>query len=233
MAAITPISPSRVTDSLVRERLLVQLQVDQQAIFKLQNAISTGRRITRPSEDPPASQRGISLQSLLERKTQVGVNVTTTESFLTATDVAMSAISGLLSDIRGEALSVADNVTSTEAKRAVAQQVDRALQQVIDAANQQFRGRYLFAGSLGEHAALPAERRARALQRQRRRSPKLRRYRLAALQQRQRQRGLWRVLQRGARLRRPHAQPHGRHAADRTSAAARASRPEASPFPTA
>src|SRR5688572_13233342 len=105
MPTITPISASRVTDALVRERLLVQLQADQQAIFKLQSAISTGRRIQRPSEDPPAAQRGISLQSLLERKTQVGVNVATTESFLTATDVAMSSISALLSDIRGEALS--------------------------------------------------------------------------------------------------------------------------------
>jgi flagellar hook-associated protein 3 FlgL len=149
MAGIIPISSTRVTDALVRERLLVQLQADQAALFRLQKALSTGRRIDLPSEDPPAAQRGISLQSLLERKQQVGINVTNTQSYLTASDVALSSVSGLLSDVRGAALSVTDNVSSSEAKRAVAQQVDHALRQVIDAANQQFRGRYLFAGSQG------------------------------------------------------------------------------------
>src|SRR5690606_36292622 len=71
----------------------------------------------------------------------------TSQSVLAATDVALANISGILSDMRAAALSVADNVTSSDAKRAVAQQVGQALQQLLDASNQQFRGRYLFAGS--------------------------------------------------------------------------------------
>src|SRR5690606_15727957 len=100
MAAITPVPSTRVTDSLVRERLLTQLHADQAALFKLQTAISTGRRIACSSEDAPAAQRGISLQSLLERKAQVKENVGTSQSFLAATDVALANISGILSDVR-------------------------------------------------------------------------------------------------------------------------------------
>lgn len=147
MAAITPISSTRVTDSLVRQRLLTQLQFDQGAMFRLQNAISTGRRIGRPSEDAPAAQRSIALQSLLERKAQVASNAATSQTFLAASDTALGNVSGMLSDIRGAALSVADNVSAPDSRRAVADQVARALQQIVDVANQKFRGRYLFAGS--------------------------------------------------------------------------------------
>jgi flagellar hook-associated protein 3 FlgL len=145
--AISPIPTTRVSDSLVRQRLLTQLHADELALFRLQNAISTGRRIVAPSEDAPAAQRAISLQSLLERKTQAQTNLQTSQSFLAASDVALSAVSGLVADIRGAAISVADSVSTPEAKKAVAQQVDRAIQQLIDTGNQQFRERFLFAGT--------------------------------------------------------------------------------------
>ena len=57
----------------MRQRLLAQLQGDQLDIFRLQNQVSTGRRITLPSEDAPAAQRAITLQRLIERKTQLRV----------------------------------------------------------------------------------------------------------------------------------------------------------------
>lgn len=147
MSLITLIPSTRVSDALIRQRLTVQIQEDQAELLRLQTAISTGRRIARPSDDAPAAQRGISLQSLLERKQQAEVNVTTSESFLNATDATLTGVAGLLAEIRGAALSVADNVTTAEVKRAVAEQVDRAIQQLMDAGNQKFRGRYLFAGS--------------------------------------------------------------------------------------
>jgi flagellar hook-associated protein 3 FlgL len=147
MASITPVPTTRVSDTLVRQRLLTQLQSDQLALFRLQNSISTGRRIATPSEDAPAAQRAISLQSLLERKKQVKTNLETNQSFLAASDSALSAVSGVLAEIRGEAVSVADSVSPPAAKQAVAQQVDRAIQQLVDTSNQRFRDRYLFAGT--------------------------------------------------------------------------------------
>ena len=71
MAGIIPIPTTRVSNMLVRQRLLSQLQGDQLDLFRLQNQVSTGRRITLPSEDAPAAQRAITLQRLIERKTQL------------------------------------------------------------------------------------------------------------------------------------------------------------------
>jgi flagellar hook-associated protein 3 FlgL len=75
MAGLIPIPNTRVSNLLVRDRLLAQLQGDQLDIFRLENQVSTGRRISLPSEDAPAAQRAIALQRLVERKTQLASNV--------------------------------------------------------------------------------------------------------------------------------------------------------------
>jgi flagellin-like hook-associated protein FlgL len=124
-----------------------QVQSDQLALFRLQTQLSTGRRFERPGEDPIASGRIMSLQSLLERKEQVQTNLKTNQSFLSATDTAMSTISSMLADVRGAALAVVGTTASEEQRAAAAMQVNEAITQLLDAGNQNFRGRYLFAGS--------------------------------------------------------------------------------------
>src|SRR5689334_4019486 len=147
MAGIIPLPPTRISDSLVRQRLLSQLQSDQLDLFRLQNEVSTGRRITVPSEDVAASRRAMTLQRLLERKTQLKSNVETGQTFLKSTDVALNNVASLLGDIRGTALGAAGTTSTDEERQAAAIEVSRAIEQLLSTANTQFRGRYLFAGS--------------------------------------------------------------------------------------
>lgn len=147
MPAITPIPSSRISNALIRDRLLSQIQFDQTELFKLQRQISSGQRIEFPSEDAPAATRAISLQRLLERKTQVRSNLSTNKSYLASSDSAISSISGILTSIRGTAVSVVGSTASSESRAAAAQEVQRAIDQLVDAGNQKFRGRYLFGGS--------------------------------------------------------------------------------------
>ncbi len=147
MASIYPIPTTRSSESLVQGRLLAQLQGDQLDLLRLQTQISTGRRVITPSEDAPAAIRAMGLQRLLEQKTQVQTNLITSQSYISASDVAISTLSSLITSVRGTAISVADTTASATERRAASVEIDRALQQILDVANQQFRGRYLFAGS--------------------------------------------------------------------------------------
>ncbi len=147
MTSIIGIPTTRVSDQFVRQRLMQQVQYDQLELFRIQTQLSTGRRFERPGEDPIAAGRIMSLQSLLERKAQVQTNLTTNQSFLTSTDTAMSTISDMIADVRGAALEVVGTTASDEQRSAAAMQVSQAITQLLDAGNQNFRGRYLFAGS--------------------------------------------------------------------------------------
>ncbi len=147
MASIIGIPTTRVSDLFVRQRLLNQVQSDQSAMFRLQMQLSTGRRFELPSEAPVAAMRVMSLQGLLERKTQLASNLTTNQSYLSNTDVALGNVANNMAEVRGTALSVLGTLATDDQRRAAAQQVGQAIQQLTDTANQRFRGRYLFAGT--------------------------------------------------------------------------------------
>lgn len=147
MGSIIGIPTTRVSDLFVRQRLLSQTQMDQLDLFKIETQLSTGHRFEVPSEDADASLRIISLQRLLERKEQVQVNLSTNQSYLTATDSALSRVGGIVADIRAAALGVMGTTATDDQRAAAAQQVGQALNQLMDTGNQRFRGRYLFAGT--------------------------------------------------------------------------------------
>jgi len=147
MAGLVPIPNTRISGLLVRQRLTQQFQSDQIDLFRLQDQISTGQRIILPSDDAPAALRAISLQRLIERKGQLDTNVRTGQSFLAATDSALTNISGLLGDIRGQTLGVAGTTNTQQERDAVRAVVDRTIGQLVQTGNLNFRGRFLFAGS--------------------------------------------------------------------------------------
>lgn len=147
MAAILPIPSSRVSDLLASQRIVQQLQSDQRELFRVQTQLSTGRRIISPSDDAPAALRAMNLQRILERKTQAQTTLGRSVSVLSAGETALGSISTTLNDMKAAALGV-DNSISTNAERlAVANDIDRAIQQLVDVANSQSGDRYLFSGS--------------------------------------------------------------------------------------
>ncbi|MDX1947981.1 MAG: flagellin [Pirellulaceae bacterium] len=147
MAGVYPVPTTRTSDLLNQTRLLAQLQSDELEILRYQSQISTGRRLAAPSDDAPAALRAQSLQRLLELKAQAQTNLRASQSYLDATDTAVADVATTLSSIRATALGVSDSSSSDAAREAAATEVRRAIEQLVSVGNQNFRGRYLFAGS--------------------------------------------------------------------------------------
>jgi flagellar hook-associated protein 3 FlgL len=145
--AIVPVPTTRVGDYFVRQRLVSQVQADQLSLFQLQNQVSTGRRILRPSDDAAAALRAMNVQRVLLRKEQVQTNLTNSEAVLGAADSSLATVSNQLSDIRAAALGVADTISTDSDRQAVIHLIDAALEALVATANTNFKGRYLFAGS--------------------------------------------------------------------------------------
>ncbi|MEO8497763.1 MAG: flagellar hook-associated protein FlgL, partial [Planctomycetota bacterium] len=147
MSAIYPVATSRVSEQLLRSRLQSQFNSDQADLLRLQDQLSTGSRLLAPSDDAPAASRAITLQRILEQKKQVASNVSTTSSYVAATDNALARVSEMLIGIRANAQSAAGTTISDSERLAIAEEVNRAVEQLVNVGNQQFRARYLFAGS--------------------------------------------------------------------------------------
>ncbi|MEX0819335.1 MAG: flagellar hook-associated protein FlgL, partial [Pirellulaceae bacterium] len=147
MPAIYPIASSRVSETLVQKRLVSQFNHDNLDLVRLQDQLSTGIRLSAPSDDAPAAGRAISLQRVIEQKQQAITNVNTTSSYIAATDNALANVSDVLNEIRAKALSAVESTTSQGERRVIRQEIDEAVKQLVSAGNQQFRDRYLFGGS--------------------------------------------------------------------------------------
>jgi flagellar hook-associated protein 3 FlgL len=155
-SSIIGIPTNRISDQFVRERLLDQVQYNQSQMMKAQTQLSTGHRFETPSDDPVAAARVASLQQLLSRKAQMTTNITTSQSYISASDTALSNISDLLAEARGDAIGVMGSTASDTQRQATALQIQQVLNQLVDTSNSQFRGRYLFAGSDSSSAPFQA-----------------------------------------------------------------------------
>ena len=147
MAGIYPLPSTRTSDLLAQTRLMSQLFADQLGIQRLQAQISTGIRLTAPSDDAPAAVRGMALQRLLELKDQHQVNLKTSQSFLDATDTSVNSVAELLTRIRSTVQGSIGATASDDDREAAVVEIQGAIQQLLSVANQKFRDRYLFAGS--------------------------------------------------------------------------------------
>jgi flagellin-like hook-associated protein FlgL len=146
-ASIIGIPTTRVSDLYIRQRMLGQVQFDQAEMSRIQTQLTTGHKFGAPSENPVAAMQVMGLQSLLQRKDQIKTNLSDNQTFLSATDSALSNIADTLASARSVGLGAIGATASDSARNAAVAQIDQAIQQLVSTGNQQFRGRYLFAGS--------------------------------------------------------------------------------------
>lgn len=135
------IASSTVSDNVVRQ---IQQLGAQQA--KLQTRVSTGQRITNPSDDAAAVGRVINLESERRGLTQFARNADR------ALEISQASFSGLqqlkaLSDRATEIGTLAAGATSDDARDAYAAELDQLLEQAAQLGNTRFRNDYLFAGT--------------------------------------------------------------------------------------
>ncbi|MHB9077103.1 MAG: flagellar hook-associated protein FlgL [Pirellulaceae bacterium] len=147
MTGIYPIPTGRSSDALLTQRLMFQLQAEQKRLMQVEQQLSTGKRYQLASEDASSANRALSLQLILDGKQQQTTNLSTGQSFLNATDTALGGVADLLSQARAMAVQAADSTTSDLERQSLAQEIQATVDRLLDVGNQQFRGRYLFAGS--------------------------------------------------------------------------------------
>jgi flagellar hook-associated protein 3 FlgL len=109
--------------------------------------LSSGQRITNPSEDPQAANRIIRLRS---EKSAVQVYAKNGDRALSVSQATYAALDQIksLSDRAGElaTLSNSDNVSAAE-RKAYAIEVNQLIKQAIDAGNTKYQGEFLFNGT--------------------------------------------------------------------------------------
>lgn len=152
--AINPVTASRVTHRLQTGALLEQLRANSLRLFNLQQQLSTGRRLLTAGDDPVGASRVVRYDQLLTRQDQILANLTAADKFLSATDAAITDVSGLLIEAAGIASEQVGSFQSADQRAAAATLVDGIITQLEAIGNREFQGRYLFAGRQAQQRPL-------------------------------------------------------------------------------
>ena len=130
----------------VREKFLADLASLNDRIAKTQAQLTSGIRVSRPSDDPSAVGDVLQLESDIGRVTQVTSNLNAVKSEVdSASGVVQDSIS-LLDQARSLAAQGASDTLPSSERPALAAQVEQILSALVNASRTTYAGRYLFSG---------------------------------------------------------------------------------------
>ena len=121
---------------------------DQQAkLVKLQEQISTGTRINKPSDDPAASSRILELEQTLKLNEQYQVNINLAEQRLNLEETTLTSVGNILQRIRELAIQANNASQDAVSREAISFEIEELNQELLSLANTiDANGDYLFAG---------------------------------------------------------------------------------------
>jgi flagellar hook-associated protein 3 FlgL len=137
----------RITNSMPQRHVLADLQRVQQRLSEAQNQVSSGKRIEKPSDDPLGTARAMRLQSDLDTSSMYRTGVNESQSWLNATDAALSSLNDVVQHVGELTVQAANGSTSGDARKSIQTQIDQLTEEAKSILNQAYDGRYLFSGT--------------------------------------------------------------------------------------
>ncbi|SHE46977.1 flagellar hook-associated protein 3 FlgL [Thermoanaerobacter uzonensis DSM 18761] len=136
----------RVTDGMLITNFLNDYNNNLERLQKNQNMLSTGKRISRPSDDPVAVATSLRIRTDMTRNDAYTKNADDAKSWLDITDTALNQLGSLLQRTRELAVEGSNGTLTQEDMQKIANEIEQLKAQMIQVGNTQYNGRYIFAG---------------------------------------------------------------------------------------
>ncbi len=137
----------RMPLSIQTRQMLLGLQQTQDRIAQNTQRISSGQRITNPGDDPAGSALILDLGTSLGTNTQFQSQAASALSFLQSTDTALGSVTSDLTQLLQIGQQGLSDTTGSTGRAALASTVDGLRSNLLDLANTQIQGKFIFAGT--------------------------------------------------------------------------------------
>lgn len=117
------------------------------AMQKLQNQLSSGKVVTRPSEDPLLVSKIMDLRNTISTNEQYNRTITDTIGWVDTQDGALQGAISTVQRIRELVIYGANGTLSNDDRNAIAEEVKVKVGELADVLNTNFDGRYIFSGT--------------------------------------------------------------------------------------
>ncbi|MEA2243609.1 MAG: flagellar hook-associated protein 3 FlgL, partial [Solirubrobacteraceae bacterium] len=138
---------TRITNSMISRSVLSDLNDVSTKLARTQQRMSSGKQITRPSDDPYGTSRALTLRSDVAATQQYQRNVGEAVGWQNITDAALSKINDAVLRARELTIQGASDSAGQAARNSAAAEIDQLIEAVKGEANASYGGRYVFSGT--------------------------------------------------------------------------------------
>ncbi len=137
----------RISQNILTNTTLKNLNSNLETMLGIQEKLSTGRDITRPTDGPVRFSQSLTMRSAIGVNTQFSKNSEFLMTWLNNTDSAIGEAGSVLQRVRELTVRASSDTLSQDERNAIANEIDELSKQMRAVANIDFGGRFLFAGN--------------------------------------------------------------------------------------
>lgn len=137
----------RVTQSMLSNNLLKNLNTSYSKLTKLQQQIESGSVITKPSDDPVVAVKGMAFRKDLNKISQYDRNIREGNTWLDSSEEALGQVGDSLIRVKELLVQAANDTNTSEDRQKICEEIAQIKSHLIDIANTKVGENYIFSGT--------------------------------------------------------------------------------------
>lgn len=147
----------RITQSMLSSNSLRNLSESYRRMGQYQDQLSTGKKITKPSDDPVVAMKGMFYRSGLTEVEQYKRNLSELYLWMENSEAGIEQANNGLQRVRELVIQGMNGALSPSDREAVSREVEQIKADLVQVANTQVSGRYIFHGTDTDNPPVPVE----------------------------------------------------------------------------
>lgn len=136
----------RITNKYMADNLVDAIIKSTEKLAKIQQEVSTGKKVNKLSDDPISAARILDYSSLIKAAEQFKRNSEFGLAWAQQTESSLDSVSVILMRIKELAVYQSTDTANQETRKATANEVWKLFDELVRLANTKFQGRYIFSG---------------------------------------------------------------------------------------
>ena len=137
----------RVTQSMLSSNMLRNLSASYSKMGKLQEQMTTGKKVNRPSDDPVAVMKGMGYRVQVDKVMQFKRNLGEVNNYLDSTDDALTQVGSTLKRANELMVNASTGSMTQEDREAILEEIKQLRETAKDLANTKTGEKHIFSGT--------------------------------------------------------------------------------------
>lgn len=142
----------RVADNYRYQSYIRQISTLKSALDEASNQVSSGKRITAPSDGPVDYAKSVQVEAQLSRNSQYERNLNTLTTIGATYESSLNTMTDLMTRVKELAVQASSDNTDADGRKSAADEIDGIIQEMVALGNTKVGESYVFGGKLSNTA---------------------------------------------------------------------------------